>query len=303
MPADVKTGAPETPGGRTERTVDDGFLEFAASLSPKYTESAAAEANLTAIERCLKSEFDMRYLAPYGSTGHGTHVNGCSASDCFAVIPTEKLFKDSLKSLDEVHAVLKNQFPDASIADGRPVIIIPFGEKLSERHHIVPAFVQPSEGEFDIYAVPAPRGRWVRISPGAHSAWLNALDRDLNSNLKPFVRMVKAWSYFNDQPIWSYYLELCVADFFKNDAAIIYSVDLNSFFNYLSGRRLAAFEGAAGCSEPVYGTSIAGKERAQKAIAEAVEFSNNARTCEVRGQVADAFYWWRKMFEWRFASW
>ena len=181
--------------------------------------------------------------------------------------------------------------------------MIPFGEQPSDRHHIVPAFVQPAKDDYDIYAVPAPRGRWVRISPGAHSAWLNALDRDLNSNLKPFVRMVKAWSYFNEQPIWSYNLELSVADFFKSDAAIIYSSDLNSFFKYLQSRRLAAFEDAAGCSEPVYGTSIAGKQRATEAIDAAVEFSDKARVCEHRGQVADAFYWWRKMFDWRFASW
>ncbi|MDA7946825.1 MAG: hypothetical protein MPJ78_05055 [Hyphomicrobiaceae bacterium] len=303
MPADVNSDTPAKAGQKTIRTVDDGFAEFAESLAPKYSESAEAEANLTAIERLLKASFNMRYLAPYGSIGHGTHVNGCSASDCFAVIPTDRLFEDSLKSLNEVHAVLKNDFPDASIADGRPVIVIPFGDQLSDRHHIVPAFVQPAKDDHDIFAVPAPRGRWVRISPGAHSAWLNALDNDLNSNLKPFVRMVKAWSYFNEQPIWSYYLELCVADFFKSDAAIIYSTDLNNFFRYLKERQLAAFEDAAGCSEPVYGTSIAGKQRAIEAIDAAVEFSDQARACEHRGQVADSFYWWRKMFDWRFASW
>jgi len=303
LPANGKPEAPSGGGGRVERTVVDGFAEFAEALAPKYSESEQAETNLTRIERSLTSKYAMQYLAPYGSTGHGTHVNDCSASDCFAVIPTSNLYEDSERSINEVCDALKVEFPDAFLAEGRPVIVIAFGEKLSNRHHIVPAFTQPTETEFDVYAVPAPRKRWVRVSPGAHSAWINELDRDLNTNLKPFVRMVKAWSYFNKQPIWSYYLELCVADFFKKDAAVLYPADLNNFFRYLMARQLAAFDNAAGCSEPVYGTSIAGKQIANDAIASAVEFSDKARVCEQRGQTADAFYWWRKIFDWRFASW
>ena len=129
------------------------------------------------------------------------------------------------------------------------MIVIPFGEQLSDRHpHCA-----------GLRATFAGRVRHLRRAGTARAMGAHQPRRPQRlaectrpgSELEPqtFVRMVKAWSYFNDQPIWSYYLELCVADFFKNDAAILYSVDLNNFFNYLHARRLAAFDDAAGCSE------------------------------------------------------
>ena len=67
-------------------------------------------------------------------------------------------------------------------------------------------------------------------------------------------------------------------------------------------RRLAPFEETQGCTEPVYGTSIADKEAAFKTILQAADFSEQARLCEARDQIHDAFYWWRKMFDWRFEA-
>ena len=67
-------------------------------------------------------------------------------------------------------------------------------------------------------------------------------------------------------------------------------------------RSLEPFDKSADCAKPVYGTSIAGKDAALDAIRDAVEFSTNARQCEDRDNIADAFYWWRKMFNWRFAQ-
>ena len=153
-----------------------------------------------------------------------------------------------------------------------------------------------------MFAIPAPRERWVSVCPDAHSVWINELDTELNKNLKPFIRIVKAWSYFNKQPIWSYYLELSVADFLKKDANIIYASDLRNFFRYMHKKGLEPFDNSAGSADPVYGTSIAGKGAALAAIRDAVKFSTNARTCEERGNIVDAFYWWRKMFDWRFAQ-
>ena len=200
---------------RTPRTVADGFAEFAGKLVPKYAKSEAAEANLAVIERQLETHYTMSYLAPYGSSGHGTNVREYSALDRFAVIPKSRLHEISGTSLVEICEVLQRKFPDAFVTEGWPVIAVPFGESLSERHHIVPAIFLGADGGHDNFSIPAPRDRWVSICPGAHSVCINKLDAELNNNFKPFIRMVKAWSYFNKQPIWSYYLELSVADFLQ----------------------------------------------------------------------------------------
>jgi len=286
----------------TRRSIPGGFEEFSKSLISKYAEGEKAATNLDIIERCLSEKIDLTYLAPYGSTGHGTNVNNYSAVDCFAVIPKTRLFENSGKSSITVCDILKDKFPDCAITQGRPVIVVPFGEAASERHHIVPAFHQSSTEGHDVFAVPAPNDRWVGISPAEHSVWINKLDHTLNQNLKPFIRIVKAWSYFNDTPIWSFYLELCVADFLKKDAGIVYSQDLSNFFRYMLRRNLAPFEATEGCTEPVYGTSIAGKEKAIASLRQAADLSERALTCETRGQIPDAFYLWRKAFNWQFVA-
>ena len=284
------------------RTVNEGFHEFRNQLVPKYTESEIASATMHKIEACLKQAFDLSFVAPYGSRGHGTNVRNFSAIDSFAVIPKSALFEDSEKSLEKVRDALKQQFPDAYITEGRPVVAIPFGERRSEQHHIVPSFQVGTEGEFDLFAVPAPREQWIHICPAAHSAWLSDLNDTLNTNLKDFIRVVKAWSYFNDDIVWRYYLELCAADYLKNDSQIVYSRDLSRFFSYLANRELAPFEDTAGCNTPVYGTSIADRDTALAFIQTTCEMSEKAVSCEQRGNIPDAFYWWRKIFDWQFTS-
>ena len=284
------------------RTVAAGFAEFRKQLVPKYTESDIASATLHKIEKSLKRAFDLSFVAPYGSRGHGTNVQGFSAIDTFAVVPKKELFENSDKSLEKFKDALVQKFPDVLITEGRPVVVIPFGERRSEQYHIVPSYHAGLKGENDLFAVPAPRSRWVHICPAAHSIWLAGLNDTLSANLKDFIRIVKAWSYYNDDVVWRYYLELCAADYLKNDSGVVYSRDLCRFFTYLANRELAPFEDTEGCDQPVYGTCFADRENVMEFIRNTEVMAKRALNCEQRGNVADAFYWWRKIFDWRFAS-
>lgn len=284
------------------RTVAAGFDEFCERLVPRYTESGEAAATLQAIEKRLSSTFDVAFMAPYGSRGHGTNVQDFSAIDSFVVLPTSDLYEDSAKSLKLFCDCLAPILPGTHITEGRPVVAIPFGSRASEQHHVVPAFLNGTRGEHDLFSIPAPRGRWIDVCPAAHSIWINTLDATLNKNLKKFIRVVKAWSHYNDGIVWRYYLELCAADYLKNDAAIVYSRDLHNFFRYLADRKLAPFENTEGCTEPVYGTSRADRDTAIAFIQSTLAMAGKALECEQRGNTADAFYWWRKIFDWRFAA-
>lgn len=292
--------AGKAPAGR--RTVAEGFAEFSDKLTPKYALPDSAAVLLQKIERCLEQDFDLIFLAPYGSRGHGTHVAGHSAVDSFAVMPKSRLFEDSAKSLAELRDGLAKTLPESYVTDGRPVIAVPFGERLSQRHHVVPAFQAGEKNGHDIFGVPAPRGRWIEICPGGHSVWINEIDDSLNKNLRPFIRVIKAWSYYNGDVIWPYYLELCAADFLQKDATVVYAHDLAKFFSYMVKRGLAPFHDTAGCVEPVYGTSIAGKQRAMIMLRSANQMAKRARDCEKRDNIVEAYYWWRKIFNWRFPA-
>jgi len=284
------------------RTVAAGFAEFCERLVPKYTESEEAAATLQAIEKRLAGTFNVTFMAPYGSRGHGTNVRGLSAIDSFVVMPTADLYEDSEKSLKFFRDCLAPVLPGTHITEGRPVVAVPFGTRPSEQHHVVPAFLNGTREGHDMFSIPAPRGRWVDICPAAHSIWINELDTTLNKNLKKFIRVVKAWSHYNDGIVWRYYLELCAADYLKKDSAIVYSRDLHNFFRYLADRKLAPFENTQGCAEPVYGTSRAHRDTAIAFIQSTLAMAEKALECEQRGNTADAFYWWRKIFDWRFAA-
>lgn len=287
---------------KVTQRLDEGFAELVDAITPEYSEPDGAEAHLNAIEHCLTDACRMEFLAPYGSTGHGTNLDGYSAIDCFAVIPKNELFEDSGESLRKVHGLLEPQFPEAYLTEGRPVIVLPFGDCPSLHHHVVPGFSAGTKDDQDVFGIPGPSDRWVEVTPGAHSAWINRLDRQFHHRFKPFVRMVKAWNFGAGAPIWSHYLEISAAEHLSVAGPTHPASDMASFFVYLLERRLAPFKNTVGSNEPVYGTDLASKFDAMDKVRKANEWAKMATFCERQGNTADAFYWWRKIFNYKFPA-
>ncbi len=284
----------------SNRSIHDGFVELIKKLEPNFSESEISESNLSDIERCLKSSFDMNYMINYGSIGHGTHISGYSSTDCFAVIPKKHLFEDSHVSLKKVHECLLESFPNASMLEGRPVISISYGEKAFERHNIVPAFQNGQRHGHDVFGIPGPSQRWVSSCPGGHSERINKVDTELSSQLKSMIRLVKAWNYYNNQPLWSFYVELAMAEFLKTDYSVMYAQDFRNFLRYLQRRELAPIENSIGSNEPVYATPKDQKIMALGTLDEAIYKSGKAVKFESRGNIAEAYYWWGKVFNFHF---
>jgi len=282
------------------RTVQMGFEELLERMTPASSDSVRAEKNLRIIESCLKTDFDMSYLATYGSTSHGTSIKDHSDVDCFVVIPKSRLFESVEQSLSALQDALTQYLPNATITDGRPTVAIPFGAGKVDRHQIIPAYPSGEKQGHEFYGVPAPSDRWINVSPGAHSAWIGKINDDLGKNFKPFIRLIKAWNYYNDKPLWSYYIELCVAEFLSGESSIVYSMDIKNFFNFMVEKDLEPIEGAAGSEDLVYGTSIATKEEARNKLALAAELAAQAHKCEIKGEIDAAYYLWRKVFNWRY---
>lgn len=287
---------------RPSTQVDEGFKVLAERLTPKYSEPAEAGVNLHLIERCLTKTFDIAYMAPYGSFGHGTNVAEWSAQDWFAVISKNKLHTRSGKSLQAILEALQLHFPDASVTTGRPVVAVPFGPMRSERHHIVPAFPAGERDGHDLFCIPGPADRWIIACPGGHSAWINALDRRFKRRLKPFVRMIKAWNFGEGEPIWSFYLEMAAADFMATQGTGSYAADVEGLFTYMLRRRLDPFTKSPSSNEPVYATALAEKFDALEPLRRARDLAENACFREHEGSVDDALFWWRKLFKYQFPA-
>ena len=115
--------------------------------------------------------------------------------------------------------------------------------------------------------------------------------------MKPLIRFLKAWKFFRDVPISSFYLELRVAKYAANESSIAYDVDIKRVLQLLWDGELASMQDPMGVSgyiqacktEAMRGDALSkletGLGRAEKALA-----------ASARNRVDDAFGWWRLLF-------
>jgi hypothetical protein len=56
------------------RTIDEGFRDFLAGLTPSDLESEKAQKHRASIESCLKNNFTLKRFFRTGSFGNGTSI-------------------------------------------------------------------------------------------------------------------------------------------------------------------------------------------------------------------------------------
>ena len=67
----------------------------------------------------------------------------------------------------------------------------------------------------------------------------------LGWKVKPLVRFIKAWKYFKQVPISSFYLELRVAKYADGESSIVYYIDVERILAWLWDIQLAALQDEA----------------------------------------------------------
>lgn len=283
------------------RTVDEGFRDFLTRLTPSTVESEAAKNHRASIKACLEANFGLKRFFRTGSFGNGTSISGYSDVDYFASIPTEKLKNNSSTSLTEIKDVLAIRFPNTGVKVSCPAICLPFGTNAKEMTEVVPAdFVSNNDG-IHVYEIPDCSGGWMNASPDAHNAYVRTVDQKLNGKVKPLIRFIKAWKYYNNVPISSFYLELRVAKYADGESSIVYDIDVKSVFAHLSNVSLAKIQDPAGISGLISPCSSDVKlEDAKSKLNTALVRATKAREASDKQNVSDAFYWWNLVFNGNF---
>ena len=204
------------------RTVDEGFRDFLTKLTPTGYESEAAKNHRASIEACLKTNFNLQRFFRTGSFGNGTSIAGYSDVDYFASIPADKLGDNSTTALSKVRDALNKRFPNTGVRVNCPAVKVPFGTVVSESTEVVPAIAADlTKDKRIIYKIPDCASSWMRSSPDAHNAYVRDIDQKLSSKVKPLIRFIKAWKYYQQVPIVSFYLELRVAEYAYTQSAIV----------------------------------------------------------------------------------
>lgn len=285
------------------KTVDEAFNNLASWVAPTATETASAASHRSSIEACLKTNFGMTAFLKTGSFGHNTSVRSCSDIDYFAVIPTANLKENSSSTLHAIRSVLAARFPRTLVTVRSPAVVIPFGTSTGERHEITPAdFIRRTGDGHNIYDIPDRYQGWMKSSPSVHNSWVNGINGRLNYKVKPLIRMLKAWNYYRDVGIRSFYLELRVAEYAATQSSIIYKHDVSLALHALRGKGLASMQDPAAISGLIAPCTTVVKPTALSKIDTALSRTSKALEAEKKGDIAGAFYWWGLVFNGFFPS-
>ena len=231
------------------RSIDEGFRDFLARLTPSSSESAAASSHRASIETRLKNDFGLRRLFRTGSFGNGTSISGYSDVDYFASLPRDQLKQRSNYTLTIVRDALDARFPYTGVRVNCPAVKVPFGTTISETTEIVPAdFIGKTDAGYYIYDIPDCADGWMQSSPDAHNAYVLHHHQRLAQKVKPLVRFIKAWKFFRQVPISSFYLELRVTKYAETESSILYSIDIKRILRWLYDIDLAAMQDPMGIS-------------------------------------------------------
>lgn len=285
------------------RTVDEGFRDFLTKLTPSSGETAAAKRHRQSIEQCIRTQFGLNRFWRTGSFGNGTSIAGYSDVDYMASIPREKLKQNSTTSLTNLRNALATRFPNTGVRSACPAVVVPFGTNGKETTEVTPADYIAKSGGHLVYDIPDCYGGWMKSSPDAHNSYVREIDQSLSNKVRPLVRFIKAWKYFRDVPVSSFYLELRVAKYASGESLIWYAIDVERVFRELHRIGLSKIQDPMGVSGNVSPcrTEVQLNDAKSK-LATAASRASKAKAAEESGNIKDAFYWWNLLFDGRFPS-
>lgn len=285
------------------RSVAQGFEEFRNRLVTSTTETEAAKNHRASIEACLKTNFGLLRFFRSGSFGNGTNVRNYSDIDYFASLSSSAMKTSSSATLNAVASALRTRFSSTyGIRVDSPAVVVPFGTDASEAHEVIPAELVSTDDP-RMYRIADGTGGWMRSSPQAQNDYVRSVNDRTGGKAKSLIRFLKAWKYYKNVPISSFYLELVVAEHAAGAIPIIYSWDLRDVFAKLRNSALAAVDDPAGASGKVAACSTtAQKEDALSKVDTAASRSRSAKESEDAGKLGEAFAWWDLLYDGRFPS-
>lgn len=285
------------------RTINEGFDDLHDKLKIVNTESESVKKHRASIKSCLESNFGMNRFFRTGSIGNGTNINGYSDTDYFAGIPRKNLKDNSATTLRLVKEALQGRFPLTNIYVDSPAVVVDFGNVASETTEIIPADYLKTENGVNIYDIPDGFTSWMKSSPKANNEYVTKINSKLSFKVKPLIRFIKAWKFYNNVPISSFYLEMRTARYIAEEESVVYSIDIRDIFKCLIDIDLAKMIDPVGVGGYIQGCrSETSKRDALSKLNTAYTRACKARDCEDSDNIKDAFYWWNLLFNEKFPS-
>jgi hypothetical protein len=259
------------------------------------TKSAGVMASLNWYYYGSDSQTDHGFFI--GSWGKNTAGRPPRDVDLYFVLPVgvyyrfeRYLWNKQSALLQEVNGVLADKYSSTDMTGDGQIVLVNFGSYNLE---VVPAFALKNGGYWICDTNNG--GRYKETNPFAEANYIEAVDQATNRNLRPVVRMLKAWQDYCCVPIKSFQLELVAAEFLVESPWRIYDYFwfdwiLRDFFSYLYWKA-KQWISVPGSSERIY-LGDDWQSRAESAYGRAVKACDYERD----NYVALAGEEWQKIF-------
>lgn len=187
----------------------------------------------------------------------------------------------------------------------KPAVIVPFGPKGRESLDVVAAvFVAKKADGHYLFDIPDGSGGWIRSSPGAHKAYVGAMDESHEYRVKRLIMLMKAWKVQCNVPTRSFYLEMRVARYASTVKRIDYARGIERVLeSMISPTGLVVLRdptdaGAVITSCITHKQEQQALKKAQRALVRAAD----ARKSAASGNVKKAFERWDQFFNHAFPA-
>jgi hypothetical protein len=283
-------------------SVSQGFDIFLERLTPLQSERDAKARHRRSVETSLtnSARFNVQRFRETGSFGHGTGVRNHCDVDLLVSMSANQPTSDT--ALLWVKETLQTSFPTTVVQIRRPTIVVMFADG-AEKWEILPGFRTSPTDRTPIYNIPGPTSGWMSSAPTAHLEYVNEVNqRDgICGGAKKLARLAKAWKYFNQVPVSSFYLEMRAAQYMDVQTSFRHLVHLCGYLEWLDKIQLADMNDPKGqasrfsaCSSTATRTSTLSKLRT------AATRARKTADAEYAGGTSTAFDYLGLLFNGRF---
>jgi hypothetical protein len=278
------------------RTIGQGFDKFLQDITPLQSQRDAATKHRGSVESSLRNALDVKMFRESGSFNHGTGVRNHCDVDLLVSLGTKP--GTSSRALNWVKTALSNSFPHTPAKISRPAVVILFNGGR-ETWEIIPGF-RKNQGDAALYSIPGVGEiDWMESAPTEHLNYVTEVNNKtgIAGAAKKLARMAKAWKYYNNVPVSSFYLEMRAAQYMNGEKVWDPIQDLSRYFNHLTNVNLGPMNDPKGLTKRFFACSTTAKgTEALSKLATATSRAQKALDAHNSNKPTDAFYWLDLLF-------
>lgn len=285
------------------RTVSQGFDAFLDGLIPTATQRAAAAAHRSSVEASIRKALTVSFFRETGSFHHGTGIRHHSDVDVLVSISGGRP-GTSDTALGWVRHALQATFTSTPVYVSRPAVVVDFAGG-DERWEVIPGFLKGRADRKIVYDIPGASSGWMESAPTEHLDYVNEANTvaGATGGAKKLSRLIKAWKYYCNVPVSSFYLEMRAAQHMKSQTSFIPIYDICYLLEKLDANGLAAMNDPKQVTERFHATSSLTKAiEAKSKVSTGATRARKALDAYAAGRHDEAFQYLDLLFGYRFPS-